>query len=61
MITLYRYALFITNQEYSEQQRYAFSNEKTEGVSSASLTTRIFLRKRTNQFIADNQASQVTV
>lgn len=61
VITLYRYALYITNQEYHEQLRYALPNEKSEGVSSAPLTTRIFLRKRANQSIADNQEKIPTV
>lgn len=61
VITLYRYALYITNQEYDEQQRYALPNEKSEGVSSAPLTTRIFLRKRANQSIAYNQEKIPTV
>ncbi|KAI7875209.1 hypothetical protein K492DRAFT_183043 [Lichtheimia hyalospora FSU 10163] len=61
VITLYRYASYITNQEYSEQQRYALPSEKSEGVSSASLTTRIFLRKRAHQSVSDNQANPPTV
>ncbi|KAI7875210.1 hypothetical protein K492DRAFT_183044 [Lichtheimia hyalospora FSU 10163] len=58
VITLYRYALFITDQEYNEQQQCdGVLTQKTQGVSSASFTTRIFLRKRAHASIGNNQAN----